>query len=148
MQIADFLAPASVHAAVRAADKTALLRILAGQAAGLVAIGEADILAALTARESLGSTGMGGGFALPHARLPGVARPTGVFAQLRTPIDFEAIDGKPVDLVFLLLLPTGQQTEQLQALACAARRLRGPELAARLRRLAAPAELFTALTAA
>ena len=147
MQIADFLAPDSVLAAVRAPDKRDILETLSKQAASILPLDEGAIFTALQARENLGSTGMGEGIALPHARLPAVPRPVGVFAQLRQPIDFDAIDSKPVDLVFLLLLPIDSKGEQLQALACVSRRLRDREVAKRLRSLREPAELFSVLAA-
>jgi nitrogen PTS system EIIA component len=82
----------------------------------------------LLQREQLGSTGTGGGIALPHARLVGVDKPFGMLVRLAKPIDFDAIDGKPVDIAFLLLLPAGAQGEQLNALASVARKLRDAEV--------------------
>ena len=85
---------------------------------------------ALDKREALGSTGMGGGIAVPHARLPGLARPFGLMVRLRKPIDFDAVDGEPVDIVFLLLLPEPGST---QALAMVARKLRDRSLLEKFR---------------
>ena len=97
-------------------------------------------------REALGSTGMGEGVAIPHARLRELKKPFGVLARLKQPIDFYAIDGKPVDLVFLLLLPVASQGEQLNALAFVARTLRKTELLRDLRRADSSDELYQAMT--
>jgi PTS system nitrogen regulatory IIA component len=99
----------------------------------------------LNKREELGSTGMGNGVAIPHARFAALAKPFGILARLRQPIDFDAIDGERVDLVFVLLLPAAPDGEQLGALACVARQLRLPSVIERLRRLKQPAELYAAI---
>jgi nitrogen PTS system EIIA component len=135
MTIDDILAPADALVGLRASNKTALLDDLARRAAGTLGIDVAAILPALLRREDLGSTGIGDGIALPHARLDAVRRPHGILARLRDPIDFDAVDDRPVDLVFLLLLPADAEGENLNALACVARRLRDPEAAAALRRV-------------
>lgn len=133
MTIDDILAPADVIHGLRASGKTALLDELARRAARSLDREAGPILGALVRREGLGSTGIGGGVALPHARLETVSRPFGLLARLRDPLDFDAVDERPVDLVFLLLLPTGEGGETLNALACVARRLRDPRTAAALR---------------
>jgi len=142
MQIKEFLSRDDVLVDLRASDKDALLRDLAARAAALAGIDAETVATEIDKREQLGSTGMGGGIAIPHARLAGVAKPVGVLAKLRRAIDFAAIDGKPVDLVFLLLLPAASQGEQLTALAAVARRLRDPMTAESLRRAADPAEVY------
>ena len=96
-------------------------------------------------REGLGSTGIGGGIAIPHARLPDLQRPYGLLAKLKAPIEFDAIDGQAVDLVFVLLLPAAAESEQLGALALVARRLRPPENRARLRAAKNASELYSAI---
>jgi PTS system nitrogen regulatory IIA component len=88
---------------------------------------------ALLKREQLGSTGMGNGFAIPHACVAGVQVPFGMLARLKEPIDFEAVDEQPVDLIFLLLLPEPSQPQQLNVLASVARRLRDPKVLQSLR---------------
>lgn len=134
MTLDDLLAPDSVIHGLRASGKAALLEDLARRAARALDLDAGDILAALVRREGLGSTGIGAGVALPHARLDAVRRPYGLLARLREPLDFEAVDERPVDLVFLLLLlPTESGGEPLNALARVARRLRDPESAAALR---------------
>src|SRR6185312_1617615 len=88
----------------------------------------------LTQREQLGSTGLGKGFALPHARVAGLDRCFGLFARLARPIDFQAIDERPVDLVFLLLIPQDAESEHIAALAAISRRMRDAGLLDRARK--------------
>jgi PTS system nitrogen regulatory IIA component len=146
MDIADFLAPDDVLADLRAHDKLRLLHELSARAGTALKL-KADIIEAeLFKREQLGSTGMGDGVAIPHARFPTVHKPYGLMARLKKPIDFEAIDGLPVDLVFLLLLPSGASGEPLNALACVARKLREPEVLDALRSGADGKALFRAMT--
>jgi PTS system nitrogen regulatory IIA component len=146
MKISDFLSPARVMLDVRASDKARLLHKLSCQAAAEVGLDADEAAAQIAKREALGSTGVGNGVALPHARLPGLKAPFGLLARLRRPIDFEAVDDQPVDIVFLLLLPEAADGEQLNALACAARTLRDPEIL-RLTRLVPDREtLFQVIT--
>ena len=105
MKISDFLSPADVMLDVRASDKSRLLRQLSTQAAAEVGLDADEVSTQIAKREELGSTGVGNGVALPHARLKGLKAPFGLLARLRRGIDFEAIDDQPVDIVFLLLLP-------------------------------------------
>ena len=99
----------------------------------------------LLKREGLGSTGIGQGIAIPHARLPDLKRPYGVLAKLKPGIEFDAIDGQAVDLVFVLLLPATVESEALAALALVARTLRSPETLARLRAAKNAAALYPAM---
>ena len=124
MKISDFLAPSHVQIDVRAADKTQLIRELAQRAAGPTGLSAETIVAALAQREALGSTGLGGGVAIPHARFAELKQPFAMLTRLRKSIAFDAIDGQPVNLVFLLLLPAEKAGEQLNALATVARKLR------------------------
>lgn len=133
MTIIDIIEPGSVVLDLRAPDKRRLIDALARRAAASAGVGPAEVAEALTLRERLGSTGMGSGIAIPHARLPSVARAVGLFARLRPPVEFDAIDGQRVDLVFLLLLPVQAGGEHLNALACVARRLRDDRVRAALR---------------
>ena len=133
MKISDFLSPANVMLDVRASDKGRLLHQLSTQAAAEVGLDAAEVSKQITKREELGSTGVGNGVALPHARLKGLKSPFGLLARLRRGIDFEAIDDQPVDIVFLLLLPDAPNDAQLNALACAARALRDPGALQRIR---------------
>jgi PTS system nitrogen regulatory IIA component len=134
MNIAEFLAPADVIMGLRVNSKENLIRELARRAALATGIDAAVIANALQARELLGSTGLGRGFALPHARVPGLARFFGAFVRLARPIDFQAIDDSPVDLVFLLLIPAGAENEHVATLAAISRRLRNAEVLAGVRK--------------
>lgn len=130
---------------LRAADKGALLTELARHAAAAVGGDATDIARRLAAREALGSTGTGGGIAVPHARLPGLAAPVAFFARLERPVAFDAIDGRPVDLVFLLLSPEGADASHLARLAAASRRLRDPTVVAAVRSAGSAAAISAAL---
>jgi PTS system nitrogen regulatory IIA component len=145
MEIKDFLAPSQVMIDVRASDKARLLQELARRAAATLGLAADLVSGALLKREELGSTGTGGGVAIPHARLDGVAKPFGMLARLAKAIDFDAIDGQPVDIVFVLLLPAKLQGEQLNALACAARALRDPDAVRDLRCAVDDAALYRAV---
>ena len=145
MNIADFLSPNDVTIDVAAADKQKLLSALARKAGTIVDVRPERILAELEKREELGSTGVGGGVALPHARFEQVGKPVGVFVRLRKPIAFDAVDGLPVDIVFLLLLPQTPGGDTLGALASIARKLRKPEIATALREARNGAEIYRAL---
>ena len=147
MKIAEFLAPADAAIDLRVSDKDKLLEELARKAAAKVHVPEAEIAAALVKREELGSTGMGNGVAIPHARFQRLAKPFGIVARLKQPIDFQAIDEQPVDIVFVLLLPTASEGEQLGALACVARKLREASELTKLRRAKNAADFYKALTA-
>jgi nitrogen PTS system EIIA component len=134
-----------VIAALRVSDKAQLLRDLSQRAAKLLAIDPQPILDPLVAREALGSTGVGQGIAVPHARIGGLHDFFGLFARLERPIDFTAIDERPVDLVFLLLIPDEAGNDHLAALACVSRRLRDRDAAAQLRTAKTAAELYEIL---
>lgn len=146
MKISDFLSPTEALLNVRASDKEKLLQALAHKAAAKLNLSEDDIVSELLKREGLGSTGMGNGVAIPHARLQTIEKPFGIIAKLKQPIDFDAIDGQPVDIVFILLLPTASEGEQLGALACVARKLRAADDLVQLRRAKNASELYAALT--
>src|SRR5271170_3732799 len=134
MKISDFLSAAAVSADVVASDKQKLLADLARRAGSAVELPPDDILFELRKREELGSTGVGGGVAIPHARFHRVSKPFGILLRLKKAIDFDAVDGKAVDTVFLLLLPETPHGDQLGALACIARKLRDPATIAAVRR--------------
>jgi PTS system nitrogen regulatory IIA component len=145
MDIKDFLSPDHALIDVRAADKAGLLQDLSSRAALALNLAVDRIAAELLKREELGTTGTGGGIALPHARMPEVTRPFGMLVRLKRPMDFDAIDSKPVDIVFLLLLPAAPEGDQVQALASVARKLRDPNSLQRLRGAADAAELYRAI---
>jgi len=144
--VSDLLEPRDVFANLRAADKGRALRELARRAAAFANVPEQVIHDALLAREQLGSTGVGAGVAMPHARIAGLNAFHGIFARLAKPIDFDAVDGRPVDLIFLILAPDG--ADSLAALACASRALRDPATAKRLRDAADADALYAILAEA
>src|SRR5215831_5964728 len=145
MDIRAFLSQNDVIIDVRASDKVQLLKDLSARAALKAALDPALISAEILKREELGSTGLGSGVAIPHARIPGLSKPCGVLARPKRAVDFAAIDGEPVDLVFLLLLPSFSGGEQLNALAAVARQLRKPTIAAMLRKAQDGSEMYNAM---
>jgi PTS system nitrogen regulatory IIA component len=146
MEIGAFTAAQSVIANLRVANKAQLLKELAKRAAAATGLTEGDILAALNDRERLGSTGIGKHLAQPHARIRGLDRIHGFFARLERPIDFEAIDERPVDLVFLLLAPEDSGKDHLAALARVSRLFRDPDSCAKLRHAESAASIHDILT--
>jgi len=142
----DLIDPERVIATLHVSDKPQLLLELSQRAARLLAMDPHLILKALRSREALGSTGVGQGIALPHARVDGLERFFGLFARLERAINFDAIDGRPVDLVFLLLTPGRAGNDHLTALASVSRRLRDREVAAQLRAAKSGPELYDILT--
>ena len=146
MNVQDFLSPNDVAIDVAVANKSKLLFELANKAGARLRLPTNHILAELSKREELGSTGLGDGVAIPHARFPEIDKPFGVLFRLRQPIEFDALDGKPIDVVFLLLLPEIAKGEQLSALACVARKLRKPAVTAALRKATDAAETFRIVT--
>src|ERR1700719_1959669 len=133
MPLTDLITPNSVIAGLKVNSKKQLLQELAARAAELSGQSERTILEILQQREKLGSTGVGNGIAIPHGKLAKLDRLFGLFARLDRPIDFEALDNLPVDLVFLLLAPEGAGADHLKALARIARLLRDPSVAHKLR---------------
>lgn len=136
------------HGAVEfrtAANKPQALAALADVASRRLGLPAADILQALNERERAGSTGVGGGVALPHARLAGLDRARGVFVRLDTPAPYDAVDDQPVDLLFALFTPPEAGTEHLRALARVSRLLRSGELRQQLRQARSPDAAFALL---
>lgn len=134
MEIADLLAgPNAVLASVKASGKKSLLTELSARAAAVFKANERQLFDRLLERERLGSTGIGGGIAIPHGRLAGIAKPCGLFARLAHPVDFDSIDERPVDIVFLLVAPEGAGADHLKALARVSRLLRDRALVEKLR---------------
>jgi len=131
--LSDLLAPEAVVAAISVPNKKALFQQLAAIAGRLVEIDPRVVVERLADRERLGSTGFGGGVAIPHGKIEGLERVVGLFARLAQPIDFNAIDDLPVDLVFVLLSPPDAGVEHLKALARVSRRLRDRAFVAKLR---------------
>ena len=131
--LSEFLAADSVDAAMTVSNKKALFQQLATAAARKTSLRAKDIVASLNERERLGSTGFGAGTAIPHGKIEGLDRMFGYFARLSTPIEFQAVDDLPVDLVFLLLSPVDAGADHLKALASVSRALRDRATAAKLR---------------
>jgi PTS system nitrogen regulatory IIA component len=146
MNIREFLAPSDVAIDVPARDKSALLRELSARAASVLRLPAKMVAEEIAKRDDLGSTGIGGGACLPHARLREVKRPFGLLVRLKDRIPFEAIDDKPVDIVFLLLLPASSQLEQLNALAAVARKLSDAGVLHKLRAASSADALYWAIT--
>jgi PTS system nitrogen regulatory IIA component len=145
MDIKDFLAPSGVFVDVPASNKTGLLEDLCVRAASILKVNADKITTAILEREKLGSTGVGHGVAIPHARIADVTKPFGLLARLRYAIDFGVIDQPPVDIVFMLLLPTALTGERVSALAVVARRLRDDDITHNLRSAAHASDLYEAM---
>ncbi len=145
MPLLDFLSPEAVAPNLRVNSKKQALHEIATRAGRLTGLGERTIFEALLQRERLGSTGIGEGLAIPHGKLPGLTRLFGLVARLEKPIDFEALDGQPVDILFLLLAPEGAGADHLKALARVARVLRDPGTVDRIRAARDAAALYAVL---
>jgi PTS system nitrogen regulatory IIA component len=145
MDLADLVDPSCVVFGARASNKEQLLRDVAARAGASLTLDPQIVFNALQTREELGSTGLGEGFALPHASIEGLDHLFGMFVKLSRPIHFDSIDGKPIDLVFVLLSPAKASGECLAALAAIARHLRDPAFAAKLRKAPSCAALCSLL---
>ncbi|MBN9530981.1 MAG: PTS IIA-like nitrogen regulatory protein PtsN [Alphaproteobacteria bacterium] len=148
MEIAQVLTANGVVASLKATSKKQALQDLATRAARLTGLHERQIFETLLERERLGSTGVGHGVAIPHGRIPGLDRLHGLFARLDTPIDFDAIDNLPVDLIFVLLAPETAGADHLKALARVSRLLRDKSMCEKLRGTDNPDALYALLTEA
>jgi len=146
MRLTDLVTPTAIIPALKATSKKQALQELAGKASQLTGQPERSVFEILLQREKLGSTGVGNGIAIPHGKLPKLDRLFGVFARLDRPVDFEALDGQPVDLVFLLLAPEPAGADHLKALARVARLLRDPDVARKLRDSRDAAAIYAVLT--
>src|SRR5215813_8121998 len=133
MLITDLVAPNAILPALKVNNKKQALQEIAARAAVLTGLNERAVFETLMQREKLGSTAVGNGIAIPHGKMPHLTRLFGLFARLDRPIDFEALDGQPVDLIFLLLAPEGAGADHLKALARVARLLRQGDVVAKLR---------------
>ena len=146
MPLIDLVAPNAIIPALKVNSKKQVLHELAARAAALSGQNERTIFEILMQREKLGSTAIGNGIAVPHGKMPALSRLFGLFARLDRPVDFEALDGQPVDLIFLLLAPEGAGADHLKALARVARLLRDPDVAHK-RRASHDAEALYAVLA-
>lgn len=146
MPLTDLVAPQAVIPALKVNNKKQALQELAVRAAELTGRSEREILEVLQQREKLGSTAIGNGIAIPHGKLANLERLFGLFARLDRPIDFDALDSQPVDLVFLLLAPEAAGADHLKALARIARLLREPATTKMLRDSRDAAAIYAVLT--
>ncbi len=146
MDLRDLIAPEAVIPSLKAKTKKQVLQELAQKAAALTGMDGRQIFDTLLQRERLGSTGVGRGIAIPHGRLPALKKIVSIFVRLDEPIDFEALDREPVDLIFLLLAPEHAGGDHLKALARISRILREPATIERLRAAETPAALYSVLT--
>ena len=146
MELGDLITLDAINPKLAAKTKKQVLQDLADKAAALTGLGGRDILEALLQRERVGSTAVGRGIAIPHGRLAGLERILSVFARLEQPVDFEAPDEEPVDLIFVLLAPEHAGADHLKALARVSRLLREPHTIERLRSSHDRATLYSILT--
>ena len=147
MQIADFISPERVVRQSKVTSKKRALEEVSGMIAGAQAnLVETEVFDCLLARERLGSTGIGHGVAIPHGRLKSVTHPIGAFAVLEKGVDFDAMDGAPVDLVCALVVPVESTEEHLQILASLAALFSDERIRDSMRRAASVEEVFTLLT--
>ena len=146
MEIADILSPQAVFQRVKAVSKKKLITEIAGFAAAAAGLDSDKVFEALWQREKLGSTGVGHGVAIPHARVARLEKPVGFFVQLEGPIDFEAVDSAPVDLVFVLLTPADAGADHLKALARISRLMRNAATCEKLRAANDRSQIYALLT--
>lgn len=146
MEITDLIVPESVIGNLRVTSKKQALQDLAEKASAVSDHHERAIFDVLMERERLGTTGVGNGIAIPHGKLPNLDKLYGVFARLETPVDFQAIDDQPVDLVFLLLAPESAGADHLKALARVSRLLRDKGTCEKLRGTDSADALYALLT--
>ena len=146
MELLDILKPSAVKVTSSATSKKRLFMDLGAIGTAFVPVSKDIISDALLERENLGPTGVGNGVALPHARIAGIDSVVGMFVRLETPLDFDAADRQPVDLVFALLAPEDAGVEHLKALALVSRTLRDKSVCMKLRANTDPATLHAILT--
>src|SRR5581483_2141635 len=146
MDLADLITPEAIYPSLKAKTKKQALQEMAQRASVLTGVDAREIFDTLLQRERLGSTGIGRGIAVPHGRLAALRKILSVFARLEEPIEFEALDGEPVDLIFLLLPPEHAGADHLKALARISRLLREPATIDKLRASRDRAALYSVLT--
>ena len=146
MEFSNLLKPEAIRVFSSVSSKKRLLHDIAGIAEACYQTDYSQTVEALMERESLGPTGVGGGIALPHARLEQLDKVVGAFVLLENPVEFDAIDKQPVDIVFGLFAPKSAGVEHLKALALVSRTLREQSIVAKLRSNPKPSTLYTILT--
>jgi PTS system nitrogen regulatory IIA component len=145
LTISELVLPQAVVASLDVTTKKDVLQNIAASAAALLGTDALSVFDVLWERERLGTTGVGHGIAIPHGRVPGLEKVSGFFTRLTQPVNFEAIDDKPVDLVFLLLAPEAAGADHLHALATVSRLLRDPKLCEQLRSAKDEGAIYRAL---
>jgi PTS system nitrogen regulatory IIA component len=148
MQLSSILRPAAVKVVANVSSKKRLFQDLGEIVGNVYGLDAQAVFAALQERESLGPTGVGHGVALPHARMPGLDQVVGAFVRIEKPVEFDAVDRQPVDLVFALFAPDGAGVDHLKALALVSRTMRDSGICAKLRANEDPDTLHTILTEA
>jgi PTS system nitrogen regulatory IIA component len=146
MDLSKLLVPGAVRIMGQMTGKKRLFQELGEVAAQAYGLNAATAIDGLQERESLGPTGVGNGIALPHARLEGLERITGVFIRLEKPLEYESVDRQPVDLVFGLFAPKDSGVDHLKALALVSRTMRDAGICAKLRANTDPTKLYAILT--
>ena len=146
MSLADLIVQDAILPALKVNSKKQLLQELSAKAAQVTGLSEREVFDVILQRERLGSTGVGNGIAIPHGKLTSINNIVGVFARLSEPVDFEALDDQPVDLVFLLLAPEGAGADHLKALSRIARVLRDGDMVTKLRETESGAAIYAFLT--
>ncbi len=146
MELTDLIARDAILPAVKAGSKKQILQEIAAKAREAYGLDTRLVVEGLLAREKLSSTAMGGGVAIPHARLEGLDSIAGLFARLEKPADFEAVDGQGVDLVFVLLAPEESGADHLRALARVSRLLHDTDLRKKLRETSEAEALYALIT--
>lgn len=147
MDVASFLSQEAIVASCAASSKRQILQAIAQEAVRLTGLNEREVLHALIARERLGSTAMGKGVALPHARFSKLDRLVTLFVRMQNPVDFDSPDGEPVDLLFVLLAPAEADAEHLRAMARVSRLLRDTHSCGKIRQAVTSEVIYSLLTA-
>ena len=145
MELTEILVADAVHYAQSSSSKKRLLQKISEQAASIYDLDSEQVFAALTSREALGTTGVGRGVAIPHARFENLDRVIGLFTRLEKPLDYDSMDHQPADLIFTLLAPQKEGAEHLKALALVSRTLRDEDVCAKLRSNNDPQTIFSIL---
>lgn len=146
MKISEVIKPEDVTIGISTSSKSKLLELLSEKAAQALGINKKDILAALQGRENLGSTGIGAGIAIPHAPVAGIDGPFGFLMCLSKPVEFDAIDDEPVDIVCLIVMPPDGQSVYLKLLSNIARQLRSADTLKKIRSANELGQVYSAIT--
>ncbi len=146
MKMAELITHEAILPAVKASSKRQVIQEIGARAGDAYGLETSLVVEGLLAREMQGSTGMGGGVAIPHVPLPDIESTVGLFARIEKPVDFGSADGQGVDLIFALLSPENSGANHLMVLACVSRFLRNPELRKKLRETSEARALYALIT--